>query len=154
MLKNISHGASIAEIFISVRDQFIDKISENLRGVGVEAVRIFRAGVFKNLEKFFAAVVMKLNVLVETRGKTRIRRNKFFHKLRIARNDNNQIVPIIFHKFQQGINRLLPVIVIVCEGICFVNEKHAADRLTDNFLCLEGGLTEIACDHSRTIRFD
>ena len=70
--------------------------------------------------------------------------NKFLHQLRIARHD--QVVPVILHGLQQGVHRLLPIVIAapVGQSVSLVDKQNAAHGLLNGLTGLDGGLTHIA----------
>ena len=63
---------------------------------------------------------------------------------------------MIFHRFQQGFDSF-PAIVIFPSGgerIGLIDEQYASKRRGNHFLCLNCGLTDIACNQPGTVRFD
>lgn len=68
------------------------------------------------------------------------------HQIGVARHDDHQVVPVILHGLEDGVDGLLTevVLALTVEGIGLVDEQHAADRLLDDLLGLDGGLAHIS----------
>ena len=74
---------------------------------------------------------------------------KRLHSLTIACENDNQIIPLVFHHLKQYLDRLLPVIALVfrtVEIIGFVDKQHAAHRFFKDFLGLRRGVADILAD--------
>jgi hypothetical protein len=69
----------------------------------------------------------------------------------IAGGDHDQVVPVVFHHLEQRVDRLLPEVVprrggVPGEGVCLVDEQHAAERLLNLVGGLDRGLADVARD--------
>ena len=82
--------------------------------------------------------------------------NKGVHQIRIAGHNDHEIIALIFHSFQKGIDCFLPVIIATAavEGVCFINKENTAHSLVDNLLCLNCRLTYISSNQTTAIRFN
>ena len=79
--------------------------------------------------------------------------DELVHQVGVARHDDHQIVPVILHGLQQGVDGFLPEVVFTAavEGVGLVHEQHAAHGLLDDLLGLEGGLPHIACHQAAAV---
>ncbi len=80
--------------------------------------------------------------------------DEFFHEAGVARHDDDEVVPMILHVFQQDLHRLVAEVVsalLAGEGIGLVDEEHAAHGAVDDLLGLDGGLSHIARHQSGAV---
>ena len=72
--------------------------------------------------------------------------DKPVHQFRVARYDDHQVVAVVLHGFEDGVDGLLTKVVfgLAVEGVSLVDEQHAAHGLFNDLLGLEGGLTYVA----------
>ena len=65
------------------------------------------------------------------------------HGAGVAGHDDDQVVPVVLHVFQEHLHRLVAEVVgavRVHQGVGLVDEQHPADGLLDGLLGLQGGL--------------
>src|SRR6185436_2168441 len=105
----------------------------------------------------FRSVVLKEQELVKTRAKPGIGGNEVFHFLCVARHDDHEIMPVVFHQLEQRFDGFLTKVISASfgiEGIGFVNKEYAAQGLAHYFLDLERRLSDVAGDQIAPITFD
>ena len=98
-------------------------------------------------------VVLEQQKTVEAGLQTGVGVDELVHQVGVARHDDHQIVPVILHGLQQGVDGLLPEVVFTAavEGIGLIHEQHAAHGLLDDLLGLEGGLPHIASHQTAAV---
>ena len=101
---------------------------------------------FKNGHHLVHRVVGEEQKPVEPALKAGVGVNKLLHQVGVARHDHHQIVPMVLHGLQHGIDGLLSEIIFrfAIEGVCLVDKQHAAHGLFDGLLGLESRLAHIA----------
>ena len=82
--------------------------------------------------------------------------NEFLHQAVITRHDDHKVVAVILHRLEERVDGLLTkvVVALAVEGVGFVNEQHAAERLFDDLARLDGRLTDIARDKTAAVDLD
>src|SRR5260221_13213893 len=83
-------------------------------------------------------------MMSDARPKTRIAAKKFLHAVRIACEDDHEVLALVLHDLQQDLDSLLAVVSLVLvtvERVCLVNEQDAAHAPLQNFLGLRLGVT-------------
>src|SRR5258708_12878759 len=85
----------------------------------------------------------------DARPKTRIATKKFLHAVRIAREDDHEVLALVLHDLQQDLDRLLAVVSLVLgtvEIVGLVNEQDTAHGPLQNLLGLGRGVTNVLPD--------
>src|SRR5258708_22075102 len=88
-------------------------------------------------------------MMSDARPKTRIATKKFLHAVRIAREDDHEVLALVLHDLQQDPDRLLAVVSLVLgtvEIVGLVNEQDAAHGPLQNLLALGRGVTNVLPD--------
>src|SRR6266404_6507054 len=88
-------------------------------------------------------------MMSDARPKTRIAAKKFLHAVRIACEDDHEVLALVLHDLQQDLDSLLAVVSLVLgtvEIVGLVNEQDAAHGPLQNFLGLRRGVTNVLPD--------
>src|SRR5947199_8022173 len=101
---------------------------------------------------------MEINEAREFRLQSRVRREELLHGYGVAGNDYYQLIAIVFHRFQQRVDRLLTIrigigrsVLTACQRICLVDEQHAAERFLHNFRSFDSRLSQVPSDKTTPI---
>ena len=111
----------------------------------------------ENRQQFFWRIVCKINDLPESGTQPRVRVQKLFHLCRIPCYNDDQIIPMVFHLFQQCVHGFHSEIIAArsrSQCIRFINEQYASQCLLNHLFGANGGLSNIAADQSGTVGFD
>ena len=95
-------------------------------------------------------------MLVEARAQARIRVEEVLHPTRVARDDDDQLVAMVFHHLEERLDGLLPEVVraAAAQSVRLVNEEHAAERPRRCLFDLDGGLADVAGDQPGAVGLD
>ena len=155
LFKEIAHAARVAEgdaagVFV------VNEVPDVLLRVLSERVAALFALHLENGEHFIERVILKVQVAVKTGLKTGVGADEFLHQLIVAGNDHDEVVAVILHRLQEGVDRLLPEVVVAfaVERIRLVDEQHTAERTLDHLLRLDGGLTDVPGDKPAAVDLD
>jgi hypothetical protein len=103
-------------------------------------------------------IAVEWNGLGEARGQAGVARQKFAHRVRIAGDDDDQPIPLVFHFFQQGVYRLSAEVVsraaVLDQRVSFVDKKDTIQRIGNLLPGLQRRLPDEARDQSRPICLD
>ncbi len=75
------------------------------------------------------------------------------HRRGIAGDDDDELVALVLHLLDEGVDGLLPVLV-AREGVGLVDEQHTPDRGRGDLGGLDGGLAEVARDELGAVDLD
>ena len=155
MLKQVPDAAPVSEAF-GIPVFFLQDFGQHFPGVLGEGIAAFPAAHVKDPDKLVHRIIRELHEPVETAFKAGVGRNKGLHQLRIAGDNHHQVVAVVFHCLQQGIDGFLAVIrfSFACEGIGLVDKKNAAQGLGDDLLGLDGGLPDVSGHQAGPIHLD
>ena len=83
---------------------------------------------------------------VEPGLQPRVGVNEPLHQSVVPGHNDHQVVPVVLHGLQNGVDGLLSEVVLPLsvEGVGFVDEQHAAQGLFDDLAGLDGRLTHVA----------
>ena len=98
-----------------------------------------------------------MQVTVEPALKARVGRYELVHKPVIARHDDHQVVPVVFHGFQERIHSFLSKVVaflVVGQRVRLVYEQHTAQGFVDHIHGLARGLSHVAGYQTASVDFD
>ena len=145
LLEQIAHAAGVAEgdaVAVLVGDEIAHLL---FRALGERVAALF-ALQLEDPHHFIGGVVVKVQIAVEAGLQARVGVDEALHQLVIARHDHHQIVAVVLHRLENGVDGLLAEVVFAAavERIGFVDEQHAAQRALDHLLRLDGGLTDVA----------
>ena len=90
----------------------------------VLAVQVHQA----NLRDFGRGVILKLKDIRRPGGQTRVHVHEILHLLGVAGKNNHQVIAMVFHILENGVDCLLPPVdraAFLIQGIGLVNEEHA-----------------------------
>ena len=144
VLEDVPHATGVAEGF-RVAVFLSDVVPHQL----LHAVRQLIAALFalhlEDIQHLVGGVVLEEQKAVEAGFQSGIGVDEPIHQIGVARYDDHQIVPVILHGLEDGVDGLLTevVLALTVEGIGLVDEQHAAQRLLDDLLGLDGGLAHI-----------
>ena len=90
---------------------FGDQEADGFSGVLVQFIAAFFALQFKNADQFLHGIIVKMQIPVETGFQAGIGMDKGFHQPVVAGDNDDQVVPVILHGFEQGVDGFLAEIV-------------------------------------------
>lgn len=133
---------------------------EDGAGVGEGLFRGGVAGVLahglEDLQELVGVVVFEVYVFVEAGAQAGVGVDEAGHELGVAGDDDDEVVAVVFHGFEEGVDGFAAVVVAaggVGEGVGFVDEEDAAYGFIDDFLDFEGGLADVAGDQAGAVDF-
>ena len=155
VLKEIADLAGIRKILRRAHFPENDLLPHMLLRVIIQRVLVFFAVHEENVHQLINRVVREFNVLIEARAKPRVAVDKILHEVRVARDDHDKIVPMVLHRLEDRVDRLLPErVVLRGQGVGLVDKEHAAERLLDLLRRLDRRLADVARHESRPVRLD
>ena len=83
--------------------------------------------------------------------------DEFLHQVGIARHDDNEILAVVLHAFQQdfdGLAAKIVAVLLVDQGVGLVDEQHAAQSFLDDLLGFQGGLSHISGHQAGAVHLD
>src|SRR5260221_4260409 len=92
-------------------------------------------------------------MMSDARPKTRIAAKKFLHAVRIACEDDHEILAMVLHDLQQDLDSLLAVaslVVRTVQMVDLINEQEAALVTLHTFLCLRRSASILLPDEAFT----
>ncbi|MPM61870.1 hypothetical protein SDC9_108733 [bioreactor metagenome] len=107
----------------------------------------------EDLDQFGVGVVREPDLGTETACQAGVLGDEGGHRGRVSGHDHDQVVAVVLHLLDQGVDRFLAVLVArQCVGL--VDEQHPAQRGGDHVRGLGGGLPEVAGHQFGTVDFD
>ena len=112
---------------------------------------------FTQLNNLIPCVIFKDEVVWYTRTESRVGLEELFHFFGIARKNNHDIITIVLHKFEDGINRFdseVDASTFFIQTVSFVNKENPPTRFFKQVLRLLSCTTDTRRDQIRFGRFD
>ena len=126
-----------------------------LFGLLFNFIVVFVAVFIEDRFQFIHCVIRKLYVFIKTGLEAGIAAYKLFHRFGISGHDDDQVVAIVLHRFQDRVDSLLAeCIILLGESVGLIDEENPADCFCDLFLGLNGSLTHISGDKAGAVHFD
>ena len=116
VLEQVADAAGIAEAGVGAL--FSDVVADQGLGLRREDVALAAAH-FEDLEHLLRGVVLEQQETVEAALQTGVGVDELIHQVGVARHDHHQIVPVILHGLEDGVNSLLTEVVVAAavEGV-------------------------------------
>ena len=154
VLEHIADFAGVCKVILPLHLSADDACPDLFLRVLLHNVVILLAVEVEDRLQFIDGVIREFKVLVEAGLETGIAVDELLHRLGVSRDDHDQIVSVVLHSLEDGIDRFLAErVVLLGERICFVDEENAAHGLLDLLLRLEGGLSHISRDQAGSVYF-
>ena len=119
-----------------------------LAGFRGHLVAVLFAVHLEDRHQLLGGIVIEVNVFIEARFQAGVAVDEFLHQLRVAGDDDHEILPVILHRLKNRIDGFLPEIIpaVLREGVGFVDKENTALRLLDLLLGFDGSLSHVAGD--------
>ena len=98
-------------------------------------------------------VVLELDDRLEPAGEAGVLGDEHDHRVGVARDDDDEVVAVVLHLLDEGVDGLLAVLV-AGERVRLVDEQHPAVRLGAHLGGLDGGLAEVPGDQLGPVDLD
>ena len=110
----------------------------------------------EDLHQLVGRVVGEVDRPAEAALQTRIGRDEHGHLVRIAGGDHGEVVAVVLHELDDGVDRLATEVLLAAAGECvrLVDQQGAAERLLEHGLRLRRRLAHVAGDELGTIGLD
>ena len=109
----------------------------------------------EDLLQFIGGIVGEFNIFIKSGFQAGIAVDEFLHGRGVAGDDDDQVIPVVFHGFQDRVDRFLAegILLIGGQGIGFIDEEDTAHGRFDLLLGLESCLSDKAGYQSGTVGF-
>ena len=144
MFKQVADAPGITEAV--VRRLLGDIVPDQGAGVLGQPVAPLFALHVEDLHHFVGGIILKQQKSVEPGLQARVGMDELAHQVRIPRHDHHQVVPVVLHGLEDGVDGLLSEVVfgLAVEGIGLVDKEHAAHSLFNDLLGFQRRLAHIA----------
>ena len=152
--KQIAYAARIAKAS-GIAASLFQKLQKKGPCVVCQYVPAAFAAQFKDLCQLLCCIIRKMQKTVKTAFQTGVGMDEPLHGLSVAGHDHHQVLPMILHSLEQGIDGFLPVIAAtpVGERIGLVDKEHTSHCLLKNLTGLNGRLPYITGHQPATVYF-
>jgi hypothetical protein len=107
----------------------------------------------EDLDQLVVRVVVELDGRPEPAGEPGVLREEGHHRLGVAGHDDDELVPVVLHLFDQGVDRL-GAVVVAAQRVGLVDEQHPAHGLAAHLSGLHRRLTQVPGDELGAIHLD